>query len=691
VVSTSPLRSAWGLAIDAEDEHGVGPEAAARAALPPELSRALDRARERVPLPRRPAEPLRSAMLAPALASAAEPLPFPHLSSYARYWRDGVRTEHEDQVRRLGILAGEAALAALATGEERWVDRTADALMLLCELSSWCWVAHEEAHTARGWVVPDPEAPTLDLGAAQTLQVIAWADLALGEELDARAPGLRERLRHEATRRVFAPYLARRDWHWLHGPAHNWTGWIHQHLIAGALLLLDEDERATRDAVLALSLAQLDRYLASFPADGGIDEGFSYFWNGASRLLEAVDLLLVAAGGALDPHAPVEVEVVAELLRFPQRMELGGGWFVNVADGPARPPAAQPWDVLHRWGRRLGAEDVVTQALAHRGTGAAPPVLPELGLGRVLTALGDPLWVGTVGDGARPPLPARSWLPAVQLLVTRERGGDSRGLALAVKGGHNAEAHNHLDGAPVLIDLGQPTYTALTFTERRYEIWTMTSAWHNLPEVRGHAQGVGAEHRAREVVAQHRPAPGGEGGSPAGGSAGLTSADGGGSSGGGTALAMDLAAAYPAAAGLRSYRRRAALHRGSGGGAEVRIEDDWALDPVPAGASRGAPEGVPAGTATGVPAGERDPDVVLHHVIAGEILSHGAGRLDVRALSGARAEIRWDPALGAGVLERRPVEDPLLTASWDAEVHRLRLAVAGTTATVRVRAARGER
>jgi hypothetical protein len=83
--------------------------------------------------------------------------------------------------------------------------------------------------------------------------------------------------------------------------------------------------------------------------------------------------------------------------------------------------------------------------------------------------------------------------------------------------------------------------------------------------------------------------------------------------------------------------------------------------------------------------------VVLHHVIAGEILSHGAGRLDVRALSGARAEIRWDPALGAGVLERRPVEDPLLTASWDAEVHRLRLAVAGTTATVRVRAARGER
>lgn len=471
----SPLREAWALEVDAEDEHGVGPEAAARAGLPPGLSRALDGARDRIPLPRRPAAPLRAAMLAPAVASAEEPLPFPLLSQYARFWREGVRTDHEDEVRRLGIRAGEAVLAALATGEERWIDRAADALMLLCELSSWCWVAHEQAHEARGWVVPDPEAPVVDLGAAQTLQVLAWADLALGEELEVRAPGLRERLRHEARRRVFDPYLAHRDWHWLHGAAHNWTGWIHQHLIAGALLLLDgEAQRDKRDALLALSIAQLDRYLVSFPADGGIDEGYSYFWNGASRLLEAVDLLLLAAGGVLDDEAIARLDVIGQLLRFPQRMELGDGWFVNVADGPARPPAEQPWDVLHRWGRRLGAEDVIDQALAHRGAGAIPPVRPELGLGRVLTALGDVQWAAADGAGARPPYPAQTWLPEVQLLVARERDADPSGLALIVKGGHNGEAHNHLDvgsylvaldGSPVLIDLGQPTYTAQTFTD----------------------------------------------------------------------------------------------------------------------------------------------------------------------------------------------------------------------------------
>lgn len=634
-----PLRHAWGLEIDAEDPYGVGPEAALRAHLPSALSRALDGARSRIPVPRGPTEPLRSAMLAPALASAKTPLPFPLLSQYVRYWREGVRTDYEDDVRALGILAGEAVLAALATGEERWIDRAADALLLLCELSTWCWVAHEQSHELRGWVLPDPGAPVVDLGAAQTLQVIAWADLALGAELDARVPGLRERLRHEADRRVFDPYLSRRDWHWLHGTAHNWTGWIHQHLIAGALFLMDgESQRERRDAILALSIAQLDRYLASFPADGGIDEGFSYFWNGASRLLEAIDLLGTASGGWLDPTPIAQLPVVGELLRFPQRMDLGGGWFVNVADGPARPLADQPWDVLHRWGRHLGASDVQEQAIAHRGEGTPVPTRSELGLGRVLTAYADHSWRDAAAPTGRAPSAVSTWLSDVQLLVARERDEDFSGLVLAAKGGHNAEAHNHLDvgsymvaldSLPVVIDLGQPTYTASTFTDRRYEIWTMTSSWHNLPLPGGVEQGVGEEYRAEVLDA---PRPGGDPGAEP------------------TSVTFDLTAAYPPEAGVRSLRRRAALHRGEGedGTAKVRIDDTWQVAPGAGG-------------------------IVAHHVIAGEILDHRDGSLRVRTRAGAVAELVWTPEVGRGILERREVADPLLEQSWGKTVHRLRL------------------
>src|SRR5690606_26527415 len=97
-----------------------------------------------------------------------------------------------------------------------------------------------------------------------------------------------------------------------------------------------------------------------------------------------------------------------------------------------------------------------------------------------------------------------------QVLLSRSRAGSSAGLALAAKGGHNGEHHNHNDvgsvvialgGVPVLVDAGRPTYTAATFGPDRYGIWTMQSTWHNVPEIRGTAQRAGAAFAARTVHA----------------------------------------------------------------------------------------------------------------------------------------------------------------------------------------------
>ena len=42
---------------------------------------------------------------------------------------------------------------------------------------------------------------------------------------------------------------------------------------------------------------------AVLPEDGAIDEGYAYWWNGACRALEALDVLRHATGGALDASA----------------------------------------------------------------------------------------------------------------------------------------------------------------------------------------------------------------------------------------------------------------------------------------------------------------------------------------------------------------------------------------------------
>ncbi|MEV0561751.1 heparinase II/III family protein [Dactylosporangium sp. NPDC050588] len=566
-------------------------------------ARAVSDARDRMPVPSADVREAWAGLPAPPVEHDV-PWPQPLLSQYGRHWRDGNRTGYEGPAAALRDRAATAVLAAAVTGDLRDLDAAADGLQLLCEQSTWCWAAHETFAAERGHVVPDPDRPYLDLGAAETAGLLAWADLVLAPALDRRAPGLRERVRWEVRRRVLRPFREVRDWHWLglDGHQHNWNPWIHGHVLA-ATLFLDPDP-----AVVDLVVDGLDRYLAAQPADGGCDEGYGYWWNGPARLAEALQLLDWSTGGLL---APWTIPPLAEMSRYPQRTDLGGGWAVNVGDGPARPDPAQPWHVLHRWGAACGAADVVAYAVSRKGRPGGA------GLGRALVELHDPAWRAAVPAPA--PLPERSWLQDVQLLVCR-----APGIALAVKGGHNDENHNHNDagsyvvavgGVPAVIDLGQPTYTAISFTGRRYEQWVTRSEWHNLPVIGGAGQEPGRAFRATDVRAD------------------------------GDALHLDLSRAYPPEAGCRSWRRTARLDRARGA---VVVSDEW--DPT-----------VPA---------------VLHHVLSGEPVTHRAGELVMRFRSPVR--LSWDPALGAGHLERHPVDDPLLRGVWGDAVHRLVIAATAT-------------
>ena len=140
---------------------------------------------------------------------------------------------------------------------------------------------------------------------------------------------------------------------------------------------------------------------------------------------------------------------------------------------------------------------------------------------------------------ASPAAPGDVWYPSVGILVCR-RGA----YALGAKAGSNADSHNHNDvgsvtlyknGAPLLIDVGVETYSKKTFSPQRYEIWTMQSGWHNLPEF--DPDGAAYQQQPGAAFA----------------AAGVAVAD--------TldSIAMDLAPAYGAVPGLGYYRRAVRL------------------------------------------------------------------------------------------------------------------------------------
>ena len=571
-------------------------------------------------------------LVARADGERATPWPQPRASDAARVHRDGDRTAWEDAAFERQRRLSRAAVAAASTLDEMWIDEVVDGVALLCEQSSWCWPAHDDTRSVHGSVLATVTDPFVDLGAGEVVAQLAWIDHLLGDQLDARAPGLRVRIRHEARTRVFAPFQRRRDWHWigLHGDVHNWNPWIHGNVIVAALRLLDlPDEAVERDRIVALAVEGLDRYVAVLPADGAIDEGYAYWWNGAARALEALDVLAHATDGSVDTTA---VTALRETVAFPHRSHLGGDWFVNHADGQARPPADQPWHALHRAARRHGDTAAADLAASHRRPGT-PAATEREGLGRLLRGLTDPAWVSA--SPAPPPLPRDVWLPSTQVFLARERAGSSDGLTLVAKGGHNGEHHNHndvgavvvaVDGVPVLVDAGRPTSTAATFGPDRYDIWTMQSAWHNAPVVRGVTQPAGADAVARDAHAEATDDL--------------------------AVFRVDLADAYPDA-GLASWRRRAALDRTRG---RIEIDDAWRFaDDAPT-----------------------TDDTRVHLLVAGEVtLDHGGAR--VVPIEGARAvRLRWPSDIEA-TAEVRELDDPLLTEVWGERLTRLALPLASRT------------
>jgi hypothetical protein len=105
----------------------------------------------------------------------------------------------------------------------------------------------------------------------------------------------------------------------------------------------------------------------------------------------------------------------------------------------------------------------------------------------------------------------------------------------------------YADGYPAIIDVGVETYTAKTFSNRRYEIWTMQSAFHNLPTINGIMQKNGREYKA--AGARYR----------------VTEKS--------AAFSLDISPAYPEEAKVRSWLRTITLNRGK----NIVIHDQYQL------------------------------------------------------------------------------------------------------------------
>ncbi|NOR14274.1 MAG: heparinase, partial [Candidatus Aminicenantes bacterium] len=327
-----------------------------------------------------------------------------------------------------------------------------------------------------------------------------------------------------------------------------------------------------------------------------------------------------------------------EMGRYISSAYIADRYYINFADAAARlnPDAS----LIFRYGKSIDDRTMMKfgSFLAQQQNSGADYLKGSFGvLGRLLPALFQLEELQQMES--RAPFARDIWFPELEVMAARSFAGSSKGLYLAAKGGHNAESHNHndvgsfivyADGYPALIDVGVETYTAKTFSSQRYEIWTMQSAYHNLPTVNGVMQREGDQYRASDVNYHTDNAK--------------------------VVFELDISGAYPPEAMLKSWKRSLTLNRGRSVIIEDRYELAEAIQPMWLSfMSWRKPELIAPGT------------LRLHNP---------EGLEDLSPLS-----LGFDPDQFTVIIEELQVLDSRLQSSWGDYVYRILLTAKDVTLT----------
>ncbi|MCF8226399.1 MAG: heparinase II/III-family protein [Bacteroidales bacterium] len=446
---------------------------------------------------------------------------------------DGNRTRYSQRYYGRRNAVSDLCMAEIAENKGRFLDDIINGIWLILEETTWVVPAHSEGNKLH-----DINDVFVDLFSAETAALLGWVDYYLGEEFDNVTPLLRKRIYEEVNRRVIVSMLEHNDF-WYMGYTdripNNWNPWIVSNWLTAVLLLEKDPETRTESVWKALDV--LDNYLNPHPADGGCDEGPGYWGRAGASLFDCLFLLDKATGGNFNVY---NNSLIRNMGTYIYKIHISDSWYVNFADGSAR--VIHEPGTMYRIGKSIDDANMMALAAqqfrknpeAHRILSGRSPfgqrTIPDL------------MIMDELADFEQPFEPELNYIfPDLEVAVARE---GEKGFFLTIKGGFNDESHNHndvgsfvifYDGMPLFIDVGVGTYTRKTFSNERYTIWTMQSAYHNLPSPNGVMQKDGHEFRARGFNTKIR--------------------------GDRTTVNMDIAGAYPENAHTLSWNRNMTLDR----------------------------------------------------------------------------------------------------------------------------------
>ena len=461
--------------------------------------------------------------------------PYLSASDFLEFFRTGNRVHFEDKMFSKRHALNALILAECVENQGRFLPAVIDGIFSICDENAWNLPAHNSyERDCPQLPLPDLSDPVLDLFACETGAVLATASYLLSSVLDDFSPFLTKRIRYELERRIFIPYQKRHFW-WMGdgiSPMNNWTIWCTQNVLLSAFLTDTDD--SLRRFIFHKACQSTDFFLAEYGQDGCCDEGAQYYRHAGLCLFLVLSICDSVTGGAF--RQLFSDEKIRNIASYIYRVHVADQYYINFAD--CSPIAGRCSAREYLFAKLTHQENMMRFAakdcLAGQKNALLLPTENNL-FYRLLSGF-TAAELKAFDCSCTCPAP-NLFYPSVGLFASR----DER-LFLAVKAGDNADSHNHndvgsftvyKDGLPVFIDIGVESYTKKTFSPQRYEIWTMQSAWHNLPSFDGVMQKDGEHYHAADVSYSLED----------------------------SSISMDIAPAYPSESPVASYRRRARLYK----------------------------------------------------------------------------------------------------------------------------------
>lgn len=481
-----------------------------------------------------------------ALGESYLAFPFTSLpaTTFMTFTRTGNRTEYEDIYFNKRRALNALVMAECVEGKSRFMDDIINGIYSVCEESAWQLPAHNSyIRDTPQLILPDSTLPILDLFACETGALLSMIKYLIGDTLNKVSPVIVKRIEAELNTRIIVPYLNCHFWWMGNGdePMCNWTIWCTQNILIISFIL--NLSVAKQNDIFLKACQSVDYFLKEYGEDGCCDEGAQYYRHAGLCLFNTMEVL----NAITDNHFATlySNEKIKNIASYILNVHVSDEYYINFAD--CSPIAGRAGVREFLFGKRIHNKQLMKFA-ANDYKADTTPLLPmEINLFyRVQTAFTQKeiLIFDTSGDILHNDI----FYSSVGIFKVHD---DT--TCLAVKAGDNDDSHNHNDTGsftiyknkkPLFIDVGVESYSKKTFSPDRYEIWTMQSSYHNLPEIDSVMQMNGPDYKAGDIKTYFSK----------------TSAS----------ISMNIAPAYPLKT-LKYYNRTVTLNKNE----NITVEDTW--------------------------------------------------------------------------------------------------------------------